>query len=233
MSIPIPDIQVVFEHPEFIIINKPIGISVHREPHLDESQQMPSIIEITQQQLNINDLWLVHRLDKVTSGLLILAKTEQAASALSQKFAQREIQKYYLAISDKKPKKKQGSVIGDMEKSRNGLWKLCHSKHTPAVTRFFSKGLGGTRLFILKPETGKTHQIRVALKSLGSPILGDTAYTGSPSDRTYLHAYMLSFNYHDEAISVIQPSTQGELFLAPEFSTQLSDYAQPQDLKWP
>ncbi|UAA37528.1 TIGR01621 family pseudouridine synthase [Paraneptunicella aestuarii] len=233
MSIPIPEIQVVFDHPEFIVINKPTGISVHREPHLDESQQMPSILEIVQQQLSIPNLWLVHRLDKVTSGLLILAKTEQAASALSQKFAQREIQKYYLAVSDKKPKKKQGSIIGDMEKSRNGLWKLCHSKQSPAITRFFSKGLGGTRLFILKLETGKTHQIRVALKSIGSPILGDVAYAGSPSDRTYLHAYMLAFNYQDEDISIIQAPTQGEHFLTPEFETQLSDYAQPQELNWP
>ena len=58
------------------------------------------------------------------------------------------------------------------------------------------------RLFILYPKTGKTHQIRVAMKSLGSPILGDELYGGEVADRTYLHAYQLSFDYFGEAVHI-------------------------------
>ena len=58
------------------------------------------------------------------------------------------------------------------------------------------------RLFILYPKTGKTHQIRVAMKSLGSPILGDELYGGEVADRTYLHAYQLSFDYFGEAVQI-------------------------------
>ena len=228
-----PEIQVVFEHPEFVIIDKPCGVSVHREPHLDSKSNAASIIELVQSQIEDVPYWLVHRLDKVTSGLLILAKSESAASELSQLFANRSIQKYYLAISDKKPKKKQGSVIGDMEKSRQGLWKLCHSKASPAITRFFSKGLGGKRMFILKPETGKTHQLRVALKSLGSPILGDTRYSGSKADRTYLHAYSLNFEFQGEEVNIVHPPKQGEHFSEESFHSLLMDYSSPQQLKWP
>ena len=63
-----------------------------------------------------------------------------------------------------------------MQKARNGAWKLCQSKENPAITRFESVSCEpNLRLFILKPQTGKTHQLRVAMKSLGSPILGDYA----------------------------------------------------------
>ncbi|MGR5488912.1 pseudouridine synthase, partial [Vibrio alfacsensis] len=83
-------------------------------------------------------LHLVHRLDKMTSGLLILAKRAEVAAQFSRLFEQRDIDKYYLAIGSKKPKKKQGSIIGDMERSRRSSWKLVNSKNNPAVTQVFS-----------------------------------------------------------------------------------------------
>jgi len=78
--------------------------------------------------------------------------------------------------------------------ARNGSWKLLRSVENPAVTQFFSFGLTpGLRLYLLKPHTGKTHQLRVALKSLGVPLLGDTRYGADKSDRAYLHAWQLAF----------------------------------------
>ncbi len=225
-------VHVVFQHEHFIIVNKPMGVGVHRE---DDAL---GIIDLVKQQSDIEKLWLIHRLDKVTSGLLILALNAQAAAELSSLFAQRKVQKYYLAISDKKPKKKQGAIIGDMEKSRNGTFKLNKSKHSPAITQFFSKGLvtndaTGKRLFVLKPKTGKTHQLRVALKSLGSPILGDTQYTGTKSDRVYLHAYALQFNYLDKSIEVCHSPDAGEHFVNNAYSTSLGEFATPWHLDWP
>lgn len=160
---------------------------------------------IVARQLSVAQVWLVHRLDKVTSGLLIFALNEQAASRLSQLFAAHLINKTYLALSLHKPKKKQGLIMGDMKKSRRGAWKLCQSRENPALTRFNSVTCEPKlRLFILKPQTGKTHQLRVAMKSLGSPILGDELYGGNSekSDRTYLHAYQLDFFYRNEHICV-------------------------------
>ena len=125
-------------------------------------------------------LYSVHRLDKMTSGLLLLAKSPQIAAQLTALFTTHQIQKYYLAISDKKPKKKQGLIKGGMQKSRRGMWKLTKEKNNLAITQFFSYSLGnGKRLFVIKPHSGKTHQIRVALKSIGSAICERFAREGA------------------------------------------------------
>ena len=100
-----------------------------------------------------------------------------------------------------------------MQKARNGAWKLCQSKENPAITRFESVSCEpNLRLFILKPQTGKTHQLRVAMKSLGSPILGDTLYGKNTEniDRTYLHAARLQFEFKGQAFDVFIPPKEGE-----------------------
>ena len=184
-------IELVTDSDDFIVINKPCGIGVHAE------NGEPGIVTLAEQQFGHQKLYLVHRLDKVTSGLLILAKHAAAAATLSQLFAKRQIEKTYLAITDHKPAKKQGQIRGDMQKSRNGTFKLARSLDNPAITQFFSQSLTpGLRLCILRPHTGKTHQLRVAMKSLGAPILGDKSYAGSDAERVFLHAYQLRFEYH-------------------------------------
>lgn len=224
-------ISVVFEHSDFIIINKPAGVSVQLEQGQDFSH---SLLNQLCQQLNLPKLWLVHRLDKLTSGLLLLAKSAEAAADLSQLFANRQVQKYYLALGTKKPKKKQGSIIGDMKKVRDGKWILQKSRQNPAISQFFSTGLGdGLRLFIIKPHTGKTHQIRVALKSIGSPILGDNLYAGQVADRAYLHAFALSFNYQQQLVSVQQMPTQGQHFHQASCVNAIDLYDPPSSLAWP
>lgn len=202
-------IEIVFQHTDFIIINKPHGISVHKDG------QEVGLTTLVARQLNIAQVWLVHRLDKVTSGLLILALNASAAAVLSGLFANHLIEKTYLALSAERPKKKQGLVIGDMKKSRNGSWKLCQTKQNPAITRFYSISCEPhLRLFILFPQTGKTHQLRVAMKSLGSPILGDKLYGKNDQkfDRTYLHCYQLQFNYDNKLICVKSLPQVGEFF---------------------
>ena len=187
--------SIVENHSEFIVVSKQHDVCIHTEDN------ELGVIAQLKKDLQLPDLFPVHRLDKVTSGLLLCAKNKAAASELSQLFQERKVEKYYLAVSDKKPKKKQGLISGDMEKARRGSWKLCHSNHNPAVTQFFSAALtGGQRLFLLKPSTGKTHQLRVALKSIGSPIWGDRLY-GHPLTRDEgicLHAYILGFEYQGQ-----------------------------------
>lgn len=180
--------SVIQETQDFILVNKAPGIDMH------DDQDVPGLVTRVTEFLSCR-VYPVHRLDKVTSGIVLLAKTEEANKALSMAFAERRVEKLYLAISDKKPKKKQGWIKGDMIKGRNGSWRLTHSMENPAITSFQSTSLAlpQHRLFFIHPFTGKTHQIRVALKSLGSPILGDIRYGGSESERVFLHAFRLKF----------------------------------------
>ncbi len=205
-------INTVFTHLDFYVVNKPAGVGFHDEGDLGSgffNQCCKHFGEI---------LYPVHRLDKITSGLLILARNKNAADWFQKAFSTHIISKFYIAISGNKPKKKQGSVIGDMEKSRRSQWRLLNSKVNPAITRFFSYSIAsdipGLRLFLVKPESGKTHQIRVALKCLSSAILGDELYGGQQSDRGYLHAVRLDFDYKNESISVVCMPQEGKYFIS-------------------
>ena len=203
-------IDLVFSHPDFLVINKPCDLSFH-----DEEKQM-GFFNLAKSYFKIK-AWPVHRIDKITSGLVIIAKSADAAKVFGQLFESNNINKCYLAISDKKPKKKQGKIIGNMKKSRNGNWILSKEKSSPAITQFNSFSLlPKIRLYIIKPKTGKTHQIRVALKSLGAPILGDDRYGGNDSDRAYLHAYSLNFIWKGEKINIESSPNAGKYFLMPE-----------------
>ncbi len=200
------DFDIVYQHTDFIVVNKPNDVSFHNDKGINGYfNRLSSYLE--------KPLWPVHRLDKVTSGLLVAAINQSAARQLGKLFSERKIAKTYLALSQHKPNKKQGKIVGDMKKSRSGNWILQRTKTNPAITKFTSTSLmPGTRLFILEPHGGKTHQLRVALKSLGSPILGDTRYGGKESDRAYLHAYRLQFEWNKTNIDIKAKPTNGKYF---------------------
>lgn len=177
------------------------------------------------------DLFPVHRLDAATSGLVVFAKTRAVAAELASFFAARQVQKIYLALSDKKPKQKQGTVTGDMAKVRDGNWALCRSRQNPAITRFFSFGEQGLpRLFVLNPLTGKTHQLRVTLKALGAPILGDARYGGSSADRLYLHAYQLRFTLGGTAYDFCVRPSLGQYFTGAVWQARIAQLGDPSAL---
>ena len=214
----------VFDHHDFAVLSKPSGMSFH-------SETGPGFV-VQAAELTGCPLYPVHRLDKMTSGLVILAKNSEAAAAFTKMFETRSVEKYYLALSLRKPKKKQGWIKGDMAKARRGDWKLLKTMENPAVTRFISAPLReGERAFLVKPYTGKTHQIRVALKSLGSPIAGDVRYADKAEAvkeaRGYLHAYALRFTYSGEPFSFTIPPDEGERFLSPMFGDLLQTWQAP------
>jgi len=221
--------QLIEHNADFVLVNKSPGITVQAE------DGVPGLLQRVAADLGLEKLYPVHRIDKMTSGLLIMAVTTDANRQLSELFRLREMEKFYLAISDKKPRKKQGAVIGDMEKSRRGAWKLMPSRVNPAISQFLSVSLKpGFRLFVIKPHTGKTHQIRVALKSVAAAIVGDPLYhSRDDADRGYLHAYSLRFNWRGEQRSYQCLPQQGELFLAREFEAALQPYRAPWALDWP
>ena len=217
-------LEILFENEQFILFNKPAGLSFH-------SEDGEGFVVKAEKQTGLK-LYSVHRLDKMTSGLLILAKSSEVANAITKLFEHKEIQKFYLAISTRKPKKKQGWIKGDMGPARRGSYKLLETKENQAITQFISAALRThERVFLVKPHTGKTHQIRVALKSLGSPISGDIRYAAVEDakleDRGYLHAYGLKFILKGEAFSFTCQPKEGERFLSQECRDYLSVHAKP------
>ncbi|MBR9882170.1 MAG: TIGR01621 family pseudouridine synthase [Oceanospirillales bacterium] len=221
--------QLIAQTEHFIVINKSPGVSVHR----DTSEA--GLVMQVERDLD-RKLWLVHRLDRMTSGLLLLATSAGACDRLSGLFRQRSVEKYYIALSDRKPSKKQGCVIGDMAKSRRSGWRLMRTRHNPAVTEFFSCSAGaGLRLMICKPSTGQTHQIRVALKSVGAPIVGDPIYherVEPAPDRGYLHAWQLRFDLLGCCYHFVAEPNVGVLFQSDVVREALRGWADPSALRW-
>lgn len=222
-------IELLYENSAFVLVDKPAGLNFHSE---DEA----GLVVLTKELLKLEELYPLHRLDKMTSGLVLFGKTKEAAQRFGKMFEERKVEKYYLAISLRKPKKKQGWVKGDMQSARRGDWMLLTTNTNPAVTQFHSTALReGERGFLVKPHTGKTHQIRVALKSLGAPIAGDLRYARSEEakkeDRGYLHAYALRFSYEGKEYAFVQAPREGERFLSAAFRDTLTQtWAKPWEL---
>jgi len=219
--------ELVAQTDEFVVLNKAAGISFH-------SEQGAGLVVQAEQALGFK-LFPVHRLDKVTSGLIVLARSSEAAAALTSLFSSHQVQKYYLALSFAKPSKKQGWVKGDMVPARRGAWKLLKSQSNPAVSYFVSNGLADMplRAFLIKPFSGKTHQIRVALKSIGAAIAGDVLYQGTAADRVYLHAFALSFTLGGKLYQYQQMPQQGTYFQQLSSSDAWQQWARPWLLRWP
>ena len=219
------ELPIVFSHADFYIFEKPAGLNFNSEGE-------KGFVVLAEQQTG-EKLFAVHRLDKVTSGLIILSRNKEAAAKFTSLFTEHAINKFYLAISNAKPKKKQGWIKGDMAKSRRGMFKLLPTLQNPAITRFYSFSYKpGFRAYILKPYSGRTHQLRVALKSLGSPILGDTLYSGTAAERAYLHAYALSFLWHGEQINCSLLPTTGNEYQQLINHQEFQAWQSPWQLDW-
>ncbi|WP_299795648.1 TIGR01621 family pseudouridine synthase [uncultured Shewanella sp.] len=219
--------QIVADEADFLVIAK------SHDVHFHSQDGTAGVMAKVEQDRGIK-LYSVHRLDTLTSGLLLFAKSSGAAAEFTQLFTEHKVQKYYVAIAKGKPKKKQGSIVGDMAKSRRSMYKLLRSKDNPAVTQFFSQSVAeGVRLYLLKPLSGKTHQLRVALASIGVPILGDRLYGGGEADRGYLHAFCLSFTFQGKAYQYTQYPSHGIEFTTPGAVKQLQVWAEPERLDWP
>ncbi|KAL4856237.1 putative RNA pseudouridine synthase [Chlorella vulgaris] len=220
-----------------VIVHKPPGVPFHG------TASQPGLLQLMRSQQGQDSfpyegpLFPVHRLDYLTSGCLILATSSEAAGELVAAFRARAVHKFYVALSDRRPSKKMGSVVGDMQKGRRGSWKLARTSEQPSITRFTSAAVSAERplrAFLLKPETGRTHQLRVALKSLGAPVLGDERYAqkeaASEEDRGYLHCAALRFELGGTAVQCVCPPEDGIEFLRPEFRN-LFDTWLPQSLQ--
>lgn len=218
-------IAIVFCSDDFYIVEKPEDESFH-------SENGEGFFARFEKQVN-ESLFAVHRLDKMTSGLMIIARNKSAATEFGELFSQKQqgsLSKYYVSIAKGKPTKKQGWVKGDLVKSRRGCYKLQKTTENPSITRFLSTLISpGLRLYLLQPITGKTHQLRVVHKSLAVPILGDERYGGEASVRGYLHAFALKFNFKGKEFEFISMPKSG-LYQTADVTSLIKQWQAPWQL---
>jgi 23S rRNA pseudouridine1911/1915/1917 synthase len=193
---PPPSVTAVYEDEECVAVAKPPGLpsGPTRDPERPHAQRLA-------ERGTGKPLTLIHRIDKDTSGLLLLGKTPEFSDALAKDFRQRAVEKVYLALVRGRPP---GSfeVVSHLREGEGGRMHTVRSGGVRAESRF--RGLaesGGYALVEARPQTGRTHQIRIHLAERGQPILGDALYGGAAAvgdttvPRQMLHAWRLAFRH--------------------------------------
>ena len=188
------DLPILYEDDDVIVVNKPSGLLTHAKGGLSDEPTVAEIIRPkTSFATDTDRPGIVHRLDRDTSGLLIIAKNPESAAHLQRQFAERTAKKTYIAITDGKPKLNVAKI--DLPIGRNpsapSTFRI-DPNGKPAQTTYYVLAENDTQSLVeLKPTTGRTHQLRVHLAHLNAPILGDRVYGKSSDCRMMLHAQKL------------------------------------------
>ena len=184
-------LEIIFEDRDLVVINKPPGLVVHPGAGHRTGTLLNALLHHCPELKEIGEVsrpGLVHRLDKDTSGLLVVAKTALAHQALVSQFAKRETRKTYLALVWGRLAEPEGRIDKDIGRHRTQRHKMtAHPRRGKvAATRWRVRREfpGPLTLVELSPETGRTHQLRVHLASEGHPVLGDATYGGGVSRLT-------------------------------------------------
>ena len=181
-------LTVVFEDDALIVVDKPAGLVVHPAAGNLDGTLVNALLHHCRGQLSgiggVARPGIVHRIDKDTSGLLVVAKTDAAHEALARQFADHSIERAYLAVCAGHPLPPAGTVTGAIARSNHDRKKMAlvsEGKGKHAVTHYKAlKRLTEASLIECRLETGRTHQVRVHLASIGHPLLGDPVYGRSP-----------------------------------------------------
>lgn len=217
-------LDIVFEDDDLLVVNKPKGMVVHPAPGNYENTLVNALMYHCKDSLSgINGVLrpgIVHRIDKNTSGLLIVAKNDFAHKGLAEQIKEHSFTREYRAICIGHLKQEEGTVVAPIGRSTNDRKKMTvtdkNSKN--AVTHYkVLEQLNGYDYLILRLETGRTHQIRVHMAYLGHPLAGDDVY-GKP--RNTEEQRLCGQCLHAGLIGFIHPRS-GEYV---EFSTELPEY---------
>jgi 23S rRNA pseudouridine1911/1915/1917 synthase len=208
-----PEIRVLFEDEHVLAVDKPAGLVVHPAGPHEQGTLVQKIWPKLAGQwrgtrgpgktLSVRP-GIVHRLDSGTSGVMVIAKTPEAADHLSRQFAGRTVKKIYWAWVRGIPSTESGricSVVGRSQAEPHRMSVHGHGRWSETsfrvLKRFPADGASGSSLLEVSPHTGRTHQIRVQLAALGHPVLGDAVYGSSAEDasRPLLHALSLELTH--------------------------------------
>ena len=188
------DLPILYEDDDVIVVNKPSGLLTHAKGGLSDEPTVAEIIRPkTSFATDTDRPGIVHRLDRDTSGLLIIAKNPESAAHLQRQFAERTAKKTYIAITDGRPKLNAAKI--DLPIGRNpsapSTFRI-DPNGKPAQTTYHVLAENDIQSLVeLKPTTGRAHQLRVHLAHLNAPILGDRVYGKSSDCRMMLHAQKL------------------------------------------
>jgi 23S rRNA pseudouridine1911/1915/1917 synthase len=225
--------EVLFENERILIINKPIGLMVHPDDRSEEITISDLVYHLYPEMREVGEgdrFGVVHRLDRDTSGALILCKTKDSFKDVKNLFQNHKVKKVYRAIVEGNIREDTGVIDTPIARARSDFRKK-------AVVDMFSKDFRGaertalTRYKVIGrsedksltyvevyPETGRTHQIRVHMRSIRHPIIGDDLYGSNKgkelAPRSMLHAYRLSFVLRKEEINIICPVPNDMLSIA-------------------
>lgn len=192
-DVPAIDLPVIYEDEDCAVIIKPVGLLTHSKGAFNPEPTVATWLAQSSPHMAGERAGIAHRLDRATSGVMIVAKNAQSLRWLQKQFAQRRVKKTYTAIVTGELANAEALI--DMPIERN-----------PKAPQTFRAGVNGKTaqtyyktlrstdrysLLELKPTTGRTHQLRVHLKQIGHPIVGDPLYGGEPASRMFLHATVL------------------------------------------
>ena len=218
LDVPDIDLEIVYEDDDCLVVIKPAGVLTHSKGAFNPEATVSTFIRPKTEGMNDNRGGIVHRLDRVTTGLLICAKNESALKWLQEQFSERNVEKVYMAVVsgiperpeaiidmpiERNPKKPQTFRVGPNGKKAKTQYKTIESNEKYSLIE-------------LKPTTGRTHQLRLHMSEIGHPIVGDVLYGGEAASRTFLHALSLELTL---------PNKVHKKFTAPlpvEFNTMLS-----------
>jgi len=220
------DVEILYEDDDVLVINKPSGVTVHPAPSVKEA----TLVDwLKHKGIRLSTIsgeerhGIVHRLDKGTSGTMVVAKNNEAHEFLSKQLQDKSMGRYYIAAVTPPLKDDITVIESNIGRSANNRLKMAcgleHGKY--AKTMFKQLALSSdekTQLIACKLFTGRTHQIRVHLESMNRHILGDHIYALSPkvekSERILLHAYIIYF---------IHPTTKEKLYFKAEFDDVMKE----------
>ncbi len=202
-------IYVIRETPSWLSVSKPAGLIVERNPF-----ESPTVEELVYDHLNSRKknpyLGIVHRLDRVTSGIIVFAKKKSCLRHLNEQLALRQVHKTYLAITEKTPPEEKGLLkhyhLKNQKQKRAEVFDEPVPDSKEIILRYkVKKVIGEKALLEIQPQTGKFHQIRAQLAAIGCPILGDAKY-GAESSYAPLSAAL-----HAWKIQFVDPQTNNQI----------------------
>jgi 23S rRNA pseudouridine1911/1915/1917 synthase len=193
------DLRIAYEDEHLLVVDKPAGVVVHPAPGHHAGTLVHGLLEHGAEGGEEADRpGIVHRLDRDTSGLLVVARSPEAYERLKQQVAERELERTYLALVRGRPRSRRGRVEAPIGRDRNDPMRHSLDTDSPreAVTHFEVERLFDHHALLrVRLETGRTHQIRVHLAAIDLPVAGDSVY-GVPEpglSRQFLHATRLAF----------------------------------------